>query len=124
MTDPWVCLDCGGRQANQGQCAACKHDDTLDLRDEKVRELMRDVDQRLADRRDGRFRFIGVAVGMVVVFALWLVPGYWTFRSVYAIPLLIDQWIVMALIGFGVVKLLGKLVKPRFPYLKSDLTVG
>jgi hypothetical protein len=126
MTDPWVCIDCGARQADQGRCAACSHDDTLDARDERVRELMRDVDRRLADRRDARFRWIGVVGGMAIVFGLWLVPGYWGLRG-YAypgLPVFADQWALMALIGFGIGKLLHKLVgKPRFPYLQDDLTI-
>lgn len=87
--------------------------------------LMRDVDQRLADRRDGRLRFLGVAVGMAIVFGLWLIPGYWSMRgTVYpGLPLFFDQWILMAVIGLGIVKLGGKLIKPRFPYLTSDLTI-
>jgi hypothetical protein len=106
-------------------CAACQHDDTLDARKEDVRVLMRDVDQRLADRRDGRMRFVGVIVGMAIVFGLWLIPGYWSMRgTVYpGLPMLFDQWILMAVIGLGIVKLGGKLGKPRFPYLTSDLTI-
>ena len=123
MTDPWVCIDCGARQADKGKCLACGHDDTLDMHDEKVRELMRDVDGRLASRREGRLRWLGVDTGMVVVFGLWAVPGYWTLRNAIALPILIDQWILMALIGFGLMKLLSGMVRPRFPYLRSDLTV-
>jgi ribosomal protein L40E len=123
MTDPWVCLECGARQAEQGACRRCNKDDTLDLRDDKVRELMRDVEQRLADQREKRLRFLGVGVGMAVVFGLWLVPQYWTFRRVFALPLLFDQWVVMALLGFGTMKLLGRRAKKRFPFLRDDLTV-
>jgi hypothetical protein len=123
MTDPWVCIDCGARQAEEGACRACKHELTLDMNDAKVRELMYDVDLRLHQRRETRFRFIGVAVGMVVVFGLWLVPGYWAARgTVYpGIPMLIDQWLFMAGIGFGTAKLLEKMYsKKRFPYLNDN----
>src|SRR4051812_31101547 len=126
MTDPWVCIDCGARQADQGRCAACGHDDTLDARDEKVRELMHDVDRRLADRRDARFRWISVVCGMAIVFGLWLVPGYWGLRgrAYPGLPIFAEQWAFMALIAFGVGKLLEKYIgKPRFPYLQPDLTI-
>ena len=126
MSDLWVCIDCGSRQPAEGNCRACGHELTLDLRDEKVRELMRDVDLRLRLRREGRFRLIGVLVGMGVIFALWMVPAYWRARgSVYpGLPLLIDQWLFMALIGLGLSKLLEKKFSgQRFPYLRDDLSV-
>lgn len=124
VSNGWVCIDCGNRQDATGRCTACGHDDTLDLADVKVRELMRDVEQRIHDRREGRFRLLGVGIGMVVVVALWMVPGYWTIRQGMALPLFFDQWILMALIGFGVIKLLMSRVKKRFPYLRDDLTIA
>jgi hypothetical protein len=68
---------------------------------------------------------IGILSGMGIVFGLWTLPGYWEARSMsLALPVLLDQWIFMALIGFVVAKLLGRLFgKPRFPYLQEDLTV-
>lgn len=126
MTNPWVCIDCGARQEDQGACRACRHEDTLDARDEKVRELMRDVDMRLGDRRESRLRFLGVGIGMAIVFGLWTIPAYWDLRgSVFALPMLVDQWALMAVIGIGVVKGGEKLFfKRRFPYLKDDLTIA
>ena len=120
----WVCIDCGARQEAQGRCAACGHEDTLDTRDERVRELMRDVELRLSLRREGRFRFIGVGIGMVLVSGR-MIPGYWTLRgSTFALPFLFDQWIFMVLIGLGVLKLLAKVFgKKRFPYLGVDLQI-
>ena len=125
MERPWVCLDCGARQAVTGMCVACRHDDTPDARKEDVRVLMRDVDQRLADQREGRLRFAGVVIGMAMIFGLWLVPGYWSMRGVMypGLPLLFDQWIFMAIIGLAIVKLGGRLFTSRFPYLTSDLTM-
>lgn len=120
----WVCIDCGARQAEKGPCANCGKDDTSDLRDEKIRELMRDVEDRLTRRREGRLRFLGVLVGMAAIGALWFVPGYWDFRAhTFALPILIDQWILMALVGLGVATLLARFGKKRFPYLGNDLNV-
>jgi len=96
---------------------------TLDTRDEKVRDLMYDVDLRLSQKREGRARMAGVAIGMAVIFGLWLVPGYWHFRGrLYpGLPVFMDQWIFMAVIGFGVAKLLEKKFgRKRFPYLDQN----
>jgi hypothetical protein len=126
MTPVWVCIDCGGRQPDPGACRACRATDTLDTRSEQVRELMRDVDLRLALRRDARCRVIGVGVAMVVVMGLWLVPGWWSLRGwVYpGLPLLADQFALMILIGWGTSKALERLrPPPRFPYLRDDLTI-
>ena len=81
MGEPWVCLDCGARQPAAGKCAACGADETHDMGRENVRELMRDIDQRLHDRRETLSRWLGVVVGVGVIFALWLVPGYWSLRG-------------------------------------------
>ena len=61
MTKAWVCIDCGARQDDKGVCAACGRGDTLDTREEKVRELMYDVDLRLRQKAETRARMIGVA---------------------------------------------------------------
>jgi hypothetical protein len=124
MDRPWACLECGARQAAGGECARCRRDDTADLRDEKVRELARDIEDRLSHQREKRLRFVGVAVGMAVVFAAWLVPGYWSLRnSTFALPFFLDQILLMAGIGLGVLAVLGRSKKKRFPYLDDDLNV-
>jgi hypothetical protein len=125
MGEAWVCIDCGARQSEQGACHACAHEVTLDLGDPEVRRLMRDVERRLAERRDSKFRTIGILYGMGIVFALWLVPGYWEARSMsLALPVLLDQWLFMALIGFAVARLLARVFgRPRFPYLQADLSI-
>jgi hypothetical protein len=86
---------------------------------------MHDVDQRLADRREGRLRLAGVMIGMALIMGLWLVPGYWSMRGVVypGLPLLFDQWIFMAIIGLAIVKLGARMFKPRFPYLARDLSM-
>lgn len=118
-----MCIDCGARQAAGGPCTACKHELTLDSREEKVRELMHDVDLRLRGQRETRARFLGVLVGMTVIFGAWMVPGYWSARGrLYpGLPILADQWIFMALIGLVVTKLVMKYFdRRRFPYLDEQ----
>ena len=127
MSDAWVCIDCGNRQPADGRCHACGHDPVLDLADVKVRELMADVERRLAGRRESRFRVLGMLSGMGIIVGLWFVPGYWAARgSLYpGLPVLLDQWLFMALIGLGVQKLLERAFKRRrFPYLRDDLTIA
>jgi hypothetical protein len=122
----WVCIDCGARQASEGACAACHHEMTLDLRELRVREFMRDVDLRLAQRREGRIRFVGVGCGMLIVFGAWLIPGYWKLRGlVYpGLPMFFDQWALMALVGYGVNVGLERVFKSkRFPYLDDNLRI-
>lgn len=120
----FVCLDCGARQATSGKCGACGHDDTLDMRDEKVRELMRDTEERLERSREGKLRFVGVVIGIGVVVCLWMIPGYWDATIFIHLPVLFDQWLLMALIGFGAMKGLEKVFgRKRFPYLGNDLVV-
>ncbi len=122
MTNPWVCIDCGSRQADAGTCRTCSKGETLDARKEQTRELMYDVDLRIMQKAETRARMIGVFIGCGVIFARWLVPGYWGLRgTVYpGLPFFADQWAAMAVIGFGVMKVLEKrLAKKRFPYLDS-----
>jgi hypothetical protein len=113
VTDPWVCIDCGARAPQAGDCLRCR-EPMLDARDDKTIDLVRDVEQRLAHTAETRSRWIGVVVGMAVIFALWLVPGYWVIQRAFALPFYFDQWLLMACIGFGVMVLLRKLHRPRF----------
>ena len=123
MTDPWVCLDCGERQPDQGVCKACANGDVLDARREDVRGLMADVELRLTDRREARIRWISVVLGIATIVCAWMIPGYWSLRGTLypGIPFFLDQWLFMALIGLGLLKL-GERVfaHKRFPYLNEQ----
>ena len=122
----WICLDCAARQADPGACRACKRDEVLDSTNVEVLELMRDVETRLAAQRDRRFRALGAIVGIAVIVPLWAIPGYWTLRQAYGLPFLLDQWLLMALIGLGLSVVLGRSFdKPKFPYLDANnLTIS
>ena len=54
-----------------------------------------------------------------IVFALWLVPGFWKARAEsVAAPFLFDQWALMIVIAFGITLVLKKTKpKPLFPYI-------
>jgi ribosomal protein L40E len=123
MRNPWVCLDCGARYAEAGNCRDCGKEDVLDARREDVRALMADVELRLGDRREARIRWFAVVVSIAIIVGAWLVPGYWSLRGTLypGIPFLLDQWIFMALLGFGILKL-GERVfaHKRFPYLDEQ----
>jgi hypothetical protein len=122
----WVCIDCGARQPAEGACVACRNEMTADTRMLSIRELMHDVDLRLAQRREGRLRFVGVGLGMLVVGLAWMIPGYWRLRgAVYpGLPFFFDQWGLMALTGYGVTVGLERLFRhKRFPYLDDNLNI-
>ena len=113
LAAPWVCATCGSHVAGPGTCCG---EPRLDLREERVRDLLRDIDLRAEQRRETRARFLGTGIGVVAVIALWCVPGYWTLRQAWGLPFLADQWAFMILIALGVMKLLGRGTK-RFPYV-------
>lgn len=118
----WICVECGGRQAEAGACQRCGTPAVLDGRLAHVRELMADIDLRASLRREARQRMLSVAFGIVPVFLLWLVPGFWSTRHrLFALPMLFDQWLLM--IGFALLamKVLQRLpAVKRFPYLDDN----
>ena len=66
------------------------------------------MNQRRRDRREAQHRLIAVVIGIALVGALWLVPGYWHARGRYypGLPFLADQWAFMILAALGAMKLL------------------
>jgi hypothetical protein len=95
----------------------------LDLTNARHVELLRDIDRRRSDKRNDRVRLASVGFSMIIVFALWLVPGYWSARGRYypGLPLLADQFALMIAIAYGISKLLEKTAPPsKFPYLDDN----
>lgn len=125
MTDPplnYVCTLCAHRQQGPDPCANCGDDSPLDLRKTDTQAFLHDIDSRRRDQWDTRTRTIGVAVGMLVVLALWTQSWWWSFRRhTIGLPLLIDQIAYMVLVALGAMKLMGKLwpFKPRFPFAED-----
>ena len=118
----WGCARCGHRQAHDGDCTACRQDETLDLRRSQVRELLEKNEQRAHERREGRIRIASVSLGLAIVIGAWFIPHYWDLRGVLypGLPFLADQWILAVLLGFGLTKVLGKRFnRPLYPWLAS-----
>jgi hypothetical protein len=91
-----------------------------------VRELLYDIDLRMALRHESRTRYASVAIGIGAVIVLWLLPGFWSARAQYfALPMLFDQWMLMIALAYGTMKFLDRHpAKRRFPYLRDDLSIG
>jgi hypothetical protein len=117
----FACSQCGNRQASEIDCTRCGSDTVHDLHSRRARELFEEIDSRLADRAEGRARFLGVIGGMAIVIAAWFIPGYWEARNMMlALPLFADQWLLMAVIAYGLLKVFERaLTRPRFPYLST-----
>ena len=118
-----VCPECAHRQDAGDRCGRCNYDGMLDLTNARHVELLRDIDRRRKDKRNDRVRLASVALSMGIVFALWLVPGYWDLRGTFypGLPLLADQFALMIALAFGISKLLEKTAPPsKFPYLDDD----
>jgi hypothetical protein len=114
-----ACPECGHRQDTGERCAGCGYADGLmSLDNDQHVDLLRDIDQRRHDKHEKRSRFLAVGIALVVVFALWLVPGYWKYEQRVAMPFLFDQWALMIAIGFGLT-LIFKRFRPAklFPYI-------
>lgn len=114
-----ACPECGHRQETGERCAACGYaDGMMSLDNDQHVDLLRDIDQRRHDKHEKRSRFLAVGIALAIVFALWLVPGYWKYEQRVAMPFLADQWALMIAIGFGLT-LLFKLNRPKklFPYI-------
>ena len=118
-----ACPECGHRQTDGDRCATCSYDGLLDLDNERHVELLRDIDRRRRDKHTDRVRIISVGISLAIVFALWLVPGYWKARGLYypGLPLLADQFFFMIVIALGISKLLARTAPAsKFPYLDDE----
>lgn len=118
----WICVECGGRQAEAGACQRCRTPAVLDGQLAHVRELMADIDLRRSLRREARQRMLSVALGIVPVFLLWLVPGFWATRlRLFALPMLFDQWLLMIGLALLAMRVLQRWPgAKRFPYLDDN----
>jgi len=78
-----------------------------------VRELIDDINQRKRSAHEQRFLWLSIAAAFVVMFGVWSIPGYWALRRfLFALPLLIDQQLILLGLSFLFVKLSRKLFRP------------
>lgn len=108
----FVCIPCGKPAPAPGTCARCG-DTLLDGAREDVRELIDDINGRKRRAHEQRFLWISIAAAFVVMFGVWSIPGYWALRRfLFALPLLIDQQLLLLGLSFLFVKLTRKLFAP------------
>jgi hypothetical protein len=116
----YVCMDCGARKADAGNCGSCKDSPLLDLNDPEVRIGLKDDDLRRASKRDRLFIALSVPFAIVAVVIAVNLPG---------LGLLMDTvpggglkyLVLMAGAGYGLSRLLLKLFpeKQRFPFIND-----
>ena len=117
-----VCPDCGRRQDTRERCDGCGYaEGLLSLDDPRHVDLLRDIDEERMHRHEKRVRLLSVGISMLLVFALWCVPGFWKAREQsIALPFLADQFALMIVIGIALTIVLKRTrPKPRFPYIDS-----
>jgi hypothetical protein len=112
----FICVPCALPADAAGNCARCG-DVLLDARRDDVRELLDDIDSRRKRAREQRMLWLSIVLAFVIAAALWSIPGFWEARRYYfALPLLLDQLILIGLLSFGLLKLNARLfpARPRF----------
>ena len=121
--DFFVCMDCGRRFGDGGECIDC-HEPLLDVRRFEVKRACLDDDDRRKAKRVQRLLAISVLIGLVLVTVLQFTLGEWgalfpAFRS------LIGPVVYGALIAGGALAILKKQfpAERRFPWLTSDMLV-
>jgi hypothetical protein len=114
---PYVCTACATFAEEPGDCNTCG-ETRLDFRRDDVRQLCEDIDSRKRRAREQQILWGAVALSMILVVGLWMVPGFWEARrQFFALPMLVDQLLIMTLLGFGLLKLGSRVfgARPRFP---------
>jgi len=112
----FICVPCALPAAAEGSCARCG-DVLLDARRDDVRELLADIDSRHRRAREQRLLWLSIVLAFVIAAGLWSIPGFWAARRYYfALPLLLDQLLMIGLVSFAMMKLTAKLfpARPRF----------
>jgi hypothetical protein len=109
---------CGHRAKADGDCPFCRDSPLLDIRDDGVRELIREHDRRRRQSREQKFLWLAVIGSIIVVIAANIfIPNYQQLRrETMALPFFLDQILIMAAIGYVGQLLLSKLfpVKAKF----------
>jgi hypothetical protein len=111
---PFICGTCGRRSPTVGDCPACAGSALLDLRKPSVLEMLEEFDDRAQRSRDQRWLWVGVVIGVAL---LSFVNGFefWQKlrRMTLVLPFFTDQILLMALVAWGVWRLLVRLFPAR-----------
>jgi hypothetical protein len=115
----FACPECAARQDTREKCAACGAEGLVDLSSVRETEYLRKLDRERRDRYGNRARVGSAVVSMAIVIAIWFIPGFWAARRQgFALPLLIDQLLIMIAVAFVVMKVFDRYApKTKFPYL-------
>ena len=104
---PFICGTCGKRYAAAGDCPDCPGSALLDLGKPSVPEMLEEFDDRSRRSREQRWLWVGVVVGVAILSVLNGFPFWQTFRRLtITLPFFLDQIILMALVAWGVQRLL------------------
>jgi uncharacterized membrane protein YvbJ len=79
----FACPQCGSRQLELSTCRSCNGESVLDLRLERNRDLLADIDLRQRQKLESIIRWAGVFGSIAAVVALWMIPGFWKARHTY-----------------------------------------
>jgi hypothetical protein len=95
----------------------------MDLRQQEVRDLLRDIDTRRQDRVETWVHWGSVALGIGLAIALiWLVPPI--SLIIPFLPRFMNVILIMAGLAFGSFVLFSRLIRarPRFPFVGDAST--
>ena len=121
MTLNYACSRCGHRQDDNTKCGGCGYDALCDLEKPRDVDYLRGIERKELAQRDDRIRKGAVAIAMAIVISFWFVPLYRQLRGLFALPLFIDQLVIVVVIAGGIWKLLERAYrgKRRFPWLDT-----
>src|SRR5260221_12168964 len=74
--DFFICMDCGKRYRELGECAQCR-EPLLDARKFEVMRACLDDDERRKTKREGRLIGIGIPISMILVTVIQYGLGKW-----------------------------------------------
>lgn len=119
VTDPFVCMDCAGRQPSAGECARCGNGPMLDARDPDVRNTLLEDDERRGRKREG------LVIGASVLTAIPIVVGTELLLPIVETMLrtcgCFGEIIASLLLTIGLWQLARRLwpFRPKFAFLRS-----
>ena len=117
---PFACSDCGQRSVAGGDtCARCGNGPLLDLRQDLVRQTLREEDDRRRERTAQRGIWVGVPIGIVSMLALAFTAPAVIKAIPIPLPVAFRVIVLMCLVAWGASRLYVRLfpAERRFPDL-------